>query len=97
MKIDKDQPLEVKIDLSFSEKNLSTENYGLTPDGEFIDLGSLKMLTNFKKNMSKLVEDDADLARKIRNKEKGYGYYDIPKILREYNEWYLKNHLSRGW
>jgi len=92
LKIDKDQPLQGQVDLSFSEKDLSHHNYGVTPAGEFIDLGTLKMLTNFKKNMSRLVEDDTELATKIRNKEKGYGYYDIERILREYNEWYLKNH-----
>ena len=92
VKIDQDHPLSSHVDLSFSEKNLKHENYGLTPQGEFIDLGSLKMLTNFKKNMSKLVQDDTELAQKIRNKEKGYGYYDLEKIIREYNDWYRKNH-----
>ncbi len=95
VKIDQDHPLRSHIDLSFSEKDLKHENYGLTPRGEFIDLGSLKMLTNFKKNMSKLVEDDPELAQKIRNKEKGYGYYDLEKIIHEYNAWYLSTHP--GW
>jgi len=95
LKIDSDQPLTGTVDLSFSEKDLQTHNYGVTPEGEFVDLSSLKMLTSFRKNMSKLVADDEELARKIRNKEKGYGYYDIERIIREYNEWYLKNHPTR--
>jgi hypothetical protein len=95
LKIDKDQPIQGSVDLSFSEKDLHVENYGLTPAGEFIDLGSLKILTNFKKNMSKLVADDTELAAKIRNKEKGYGYYDLDRIISEYNAWYLKNNVAR--
>ena len=90
VKLDRDHPLNSQVDLGFSEKNLKHEDYGLTPRGEFIDLGSLKMLTHFKKNMSKLVEDDTELAQKIRNKEKGYGYYDLEKIIHEYNSWYLR-------
>ena len=92
LKIDSDQPLTGTVDLSFSEKDLQTHNYCVTPEGEFVDLSSLKMLTNFKKNMSKLVADDAELAGKIRNKEEGYGYYNIDRIIREYNAWYLKHH-----
>ncbi len=92
LRIDRDEPLHGTIDLSFSEKDLAHEYYGLTPSGEFIDLGSFKMLTHFKKNMSSLVADDEELARKIRNKEKGYGYYDIERIINEYNAWYRQNH-----
>ena len=92
VKIDEEHPLNTKIDLSFSEKDLEDHTYGLTPSGEFVDLNSLKMLTNFKKNMSKLVADDPQLAEKIKNKEEGYRYYDLAKIIREYNAWYIKNH-----
>ena len=95
LQIDRGHPLEGHINLSFSEKELQVENYGLTPSGEFVDLGSLKMLTNFKKNMSKLVAEDAELVQKIRNKEKGYGYYDIDRIIREYNDWYRQHHPPR--
>jgi len=55
---------------------------------------TLKMLTNFRKNMSKLVEDDPALAKKIRNKEEGYRYTDLEKIIREYNTWYKKTHSA---
>lgn len=95
LKVDQDRPFHATVDLSFTEEGLSQQNYGLTPAGEFVDLGSLKMLTNFKKNMAKLVQDDAALAQKIRNKVKGYGYYDIERIINEYNAWYLKEHP--GW
>jgi hypothetical protein len=92
LKIDKDSPLGADIDLSFSEKDLAHHYYGLTPSGEFVNLGSFKMLTNFRKNMSKLVADDKELAEKITNKEEGYRYFDIEKIIHEYNDWYAKNH-----
>ncbi len=95
VKVDEEHPLNTKVDLSFSEKDLEYHTYGLTPSGEFVDFNSMKMLTNFKKNMSKLVADNPQLAAKIKNKEKGYHYYDVEKIIREYNKWYIQNHPGK--
>ncbi len=92
VKVDENNPAATQIDLSFSEEELLTHDYGKTPDGDFIDLNSMKLLTNFKKNMSKLVGDYPELAKKIKNKLEGYRYANLEKIINEYNSWYLKNH-----
>lgn len=81
-----------KIDLSFSEANLSTELIGIKLGGEPEQLDKLKYITNFKKNMSKYLEDYPELATKIANKEEGYSSENIEEIIIEYNDWYLKNH-----
>lgn len=81
-----------KIDLSFSEANLSKELIAIKLKGKPEQLNKLKYLTNFKKNMSKYLYDYPELASKIANKEEGYHYYDIEKIIQEYNAWYIKNH-----
>jgi hypothetical protein len=90
--IDSDNPLNTKIDLSFSEEDLMHITLGKKQDGELIDFNSFKMLTGFKKQMSKLVEDYPELAKKIANKEEGYRSFDLDKIVQEYNEWYAKGH-----
>jgi len=81
-----------KIDLSFSEANLSTELIAIKLGGEPEQLDKLKYLTNFKKNMSSYLEDYPELASKIANKEEGYRFGNIEEIIREYNAWYMKNH-----
>ncbi len=81
-----------KIDLSFSEAKLSTQLIAVKLDGEPEALDNLKYATNFKKNMSKYLEDYPELASKIANKEEGYRFGNIEDIIREYNTWYLKNH-----
>lgn len=91
VKIDDDGRIS-NIDLSFSEENLSTELIPVKPGGEPEKLKNLKYATNFKKNMSKYLEDYPELAAKIANKEDGYGIGNIEDIIREYNAWYLKNH-----
>ncbi len=42
----------------------------------------------FTKKMSNLVADYKELADKITNKEKGYGFTSYDKIVKEYNSWY---------
>jgi hypothetical protein len=81
-----------KIDLSFNEANLSTEFIGIKLGSEPEQLDGLKFATNFKKNMSKYLEDYPELASKIANKEEGYRFGNIEDIILEYNTWYLKNH-----
>ena len=50
-------------------------------------VSNASMLFGFKKAMTKLVGDNADLAGKIDRKEKGYGKLDIMAIVDEYNTW----------
>ena len=42
----------------------------------------------YKENMSELVSDDEELAKKIMKKEKGYRMIHRDKIILEYNDWY---------
>jgi hypothetical protein len=91
LKIDDENILNSKIDLSFSEDELSTQLIGIKHSGEPTQLDKLKFLTNFKKNMSKYVEDYPELAEKIANKEEGYQYANLEEIIKEYNAWYLAN------
>jgi len=45
--------------------------------------------------MSKLTADNKDLAAKIKNKEKGYKFMNIDKIISEYNDWYFKQYPGK--
>lgn len=45
----------------------------------------------FAKNMSKYVSDHKELAKKVKNKEKGYRLLQMYDIIEEYNEWYAEN------
>ncbi|MBN2864243.1 MAG: hypothetical protein JXN62_13830 [Bacteroidales bacterium] len=76
----------------FEENELSTQDLCRISEGEMINLGNMKYLLNFDKNMSKLVSDYPELSQKIINKEEGYKWVDRMDIIRKYNEWYLKNH-----
>jgi hypothetical protein len=46
---------------------------------------------NFAKKMSEYISDDADLSKKVLNKEKGYGLLKILDIIAEYNTWCKTN------
>ena len=90
--VDAEHPLNTKVDLSFNEDELKYITLGRKNGGEIIDFNSMKMLMGFKKNMSKLVADYPELAGKIAKKKEGYQHQDIENIVKEYNEWYVKNH-----
>ncbi|MEZ5084551.1 MAG: hypothetical protein R2750_14075, partial [Bacteroidales bacterium] len=92
--LDEEDILNSKIDLSFSEDDLSSNTFVKKYDAEFIGMSSMKFITNFKKNMSAYVADFPELAERIANKEEGYRSSDIEKIIREYNDWYLKSHKN---
>jgi len=64
------------------------KTYMQLPNGEVIDVSSLLM--GFKNKMSGYVKDYPELAAKISNKEKGYGFLGIYDIVREYNKWYME-------
>ncbi len=72
----------------FEENELSTQDLIRKLDGDMINLGQLKYLVNFDKNMSKLVSDYPELAEKIINKEDGYKWINAKEIIKEYNAWY---------
>ena len=46
---------------------------------------------SFAKKMPPLVEDNAELAQKVADKEKGYTFLNLFEVIREYNEWAAKN------
>ena len=48
-------------------------------------------LLGYVKKMSELMKENAEIVKKINDKEKGYGVLNIEKIIAEYNEWYTKN------
>jgi len=66
------------------------KTYMQLPNGEVVDVSS--MLLGFKKAMSGYVKDYPELATKIANKEKGYGFMGLYDIVREYNKWYMEKH-----
>ena len=45
----------------------------------------------FAKKMSKFIEDNAELAKKVASKEKGYKMLKMLDIIDEYNAWYAAN------
>lgn len=47
---------------------------------------------NFAKQMSELVADYEELAKKVADKEKGYRLLSMMSIIEEYNTWYEANH-----
>ncbi len=53
------------------------------------------LIMGFKKTMSKLTADNVELSTKIKNKEKGYKFTNLEKIIKEYNEWYLKQYPGK--
>lgn len=53
---------------------------------------SMSYLLKFKKTMSEHLSDCPEIAEKIANKEEGYQWANLEDIIREYNDWYLKNH-----
>lgn len=52
----------------------------------------MSYLLKFKKTMSEYLSDCPEIAEKIANKEEGYQWANLEDIIREYNDWYLKNH-----
>ncbi len=86
IKIDENDIWNSKIDFYFSEDELKEVWLG-TKDGKKIEnFNSFGYLLNFSKNMSKFLSDCPEIANKIKNKEPGYEYGNLEKIIREYNE-----------
>lgn len=50
-----------------------------------------KFILKFSSKMSELVKDYPELAKKVENKEDGYGLKDRHRIVEEYNKWWAEN------
>jgi len=75
------------MDESVTPLKEEIKSYMQLPNGEVVDVSSL--LLGFPKKMSGYVKDFPELAKKITDKEKGYGMLGLNAIVREYNTWYM--------
>lgn len=92
IKIDEDNIWNSKIDFSFSEAELKEITLGKREsEKELQNFDSMGYLLKFKKNMADYVKDYPELAQKIAAKTEGYEWINLEKIVREYNEWVLRN------
>ena len=92
VKIDENDIWNSKIDLSFSEAELKEQRLGCREGEDLVFFDGAKFLLGFKKQMSKYLSDCPEIANRIANKEEGYHWGDLEKIIREYNAWYLSSH-----
>ncbi len=76
----------------FDESELWKDEFAKKGKEETLTEFNLKFLMKFAKNMSEFVSDDVELAKKIAGKTEGYKNNSIEAIIREYNDWYIKNH-----
>jgi len=79
----------VKVD----EVSYSTLKY-IYKTGE-APLEESSLTLGFKNKVSKLTADNAVLSTKIANKEKGYNFLNLEKIITEYNTWYEKQYPGK--
>ncbi len=73
----------------FAEEDLWKHEFAKKGDGDLITF-DITFMVKFAKNMAEYVKDDAELAQKILDKNKGYQSVDIEKIAMEYNNDKLK-------
>lgn len=92
MSLDKLSLTDIEKAILFDESELWTNEFGLKQNEETLTPFNLKFLMKFSRNMADYVKDYPELARKIENKQEGYKNINIESIIREYNEWHLKNH-----
>lgn len=92
MSLDKLSLTDLEKAILFDESELWTNEFGLKQNEETLTPFNLKFLMKFSRNMADYVKDYPELARKIENKHEGYKNINIESIIREYNEWYIKNH-----
>ncbi len=74
-----------EISLDFDGSKIQTEVLAVKDDKDYLKFASTKLLFSFKKVMSKYVADYPELAKKIKDKKKGYKVLSILKIVDEYN------------
>jgi len=75
------------LDESVSPTKNEIKSYMQLQNGDLVEVASL--LLGFPKKMSGWVSDYPELAKKIADKEKGYGVLGLNAIVREYNAWYI--------
>ena len=72
-------------------KNEETGNYVLGELVQKLEMGpenTVSFMMGFKNKMAELISDNAEMATKVKNKEEGYKFKDIDKIMNEYNAWF---------
>lgn len=75
-----------EISLDFDGSEIQTEILAVKDGNDYLKFASSKVIFSFKGVMSKYVSDYPELAKKIKDKEKGYTILSILKIVNEYNE-----------
>lgn len=78
----------------FDESELWKDEFAIRQGEQTLTAFNLKFLLKFSRNMAEYVGDNAELAKKIADKKEGYKNINIESIIREYNDWYLKNHTN---
>lgn len=58
-------------------------------------VGITAMLFTFKKDMSKFVNDFAELSVKVAKGDSGYKYLSYPNVVEEYNKWFDENYPEK--
>jgi hypothetical protein len=81
---------EEKRDYKMDESTLQFTSFGLK-GGVLTDMSGPSWIMNYKKTMSEYVSDYPELAKKIADKEKGYGFINKLKHVYEYNDWAKAN------
>jgi|SRR6185437_4083486 len=77
----------------YSKKNLTQwEEKDLIQKGDEKPMDQSMFMLSFAKKMSEMASDYPELAAKVSNKDKGYGVGSMFDVIKEYNEWYAKNH-----
>ncbi len=78
-----------EVSLDFDGSKVETEVLAVKDGKEYLKFTSTKLMFSFKKVMSKYVADYPELAKKIKEKKKGYKILSILKIVNEYNEHFV--------
>jgi len=79
-----------EIILDFDGTKIQTEILAVKDGKEYLKFASPKLLFSFKKVMSKYLADYPELAKKVKDKEKGYRILAVLKIIKEYNAHFAK-------
>ncbi|MCB0382521.1 MAG: hypothetical protein KDD05_04265 [Psychroserpens sp.] len=75
-----------EISLDFDGSKIQTEILAVKNGDDYLKFASSKVIFSFKNIMSKYVSDYPELAKKIKDKEKGYRILSILNIVNEYNQ-----------
>jgi hypothetical protein len=74
---------------SYDARRFDTKLIVAKDPKEPIEYGSLGM--SFAKKMPELISDNAEMAEKVANKEKGYKFLNMFEVIKEYNAWKAAN------